>query len=117
MAGIAITRRELTAAELTAAAGRTKDARAGCRRSRWCWRALTARQRRRPAGWTVRRCGEADQKTLRRTVSPPNGHRTNAEVWPPSCTRYLSSVRLSNNRWICRDGATPISRRSTSAQS
>ena len=37
-------------------------------------RVLTERGRRRVAGWTGRRCGEADQETVRGTVFPPNGY-------------------------------------------
>ena len=46
---------------------------AGCWPWRWCWRGWTGPGRPRPAGWTGRRCGEADQETVRGTVSPPNG--------------------------------------------
>ena len=68
MAGIAMTRRELTAVELRAAAGKTKDGRAARRmlaialvldepssrhRFERRWR-TTAQRRRRPAGWTAR---------------------------------------------------------------
>ena len=38
---------------------------AGCWPWRWCLRGLTGRGRRRPAGWTGRRFGEADQETFR----------------------------------------------------
>ena len=88
MAGIVITPRELTATALRAAVGKTKDAHAARRmlaialvledepssrhRFERRWR-MTARRRPRPAGWTARPCGEADQETFRGTVSPPNG--------------------------------------------
>ena len=44
-----------------------------CWRSRWCWRAWTAGQRRRAAGWIVRRCGTGCIATM------PRG-------WPGSAT-------------------------------
>ena len=82
MAGIVITRRELTAAELRAAAGRTKDARAA-RRMLAIALVLegvdraTAAQTCGMDRQTLR--GEADQETVRGTVSPTNVHRYNAE--------------------------------------
>jgi len=36
-------------------------------------KALTGRRRRRPAGWTGRRCGAADPETVRGTAFPPDG--------------------------------------------
>ena len=95
MAGIAVTRTELTAGALRGAAAKTKDARAARRmlaialvledepssrhRFERRWR-MIARRRRRPVGWTARHfVSEEDQETVRGTVSPTNGHRTNAE--------------------------------------
>ena len=87
MAGIAVSRKELTTTELGSAAGKTRDARAARRMlaialvldelsSRhgfeWRWR-TTASRRPGPAAWTARRCGEAGQETFRGTVCPPNG--------------------------------------------
>ena len=82
MAGIAITRRELTATELSAAAGKTKESRAA-RRMLAIALVLegvdrtTAAQTCGMDRQTLR--GEAGQETVRGTVSPTNGHRTNAE--------------------------------------
>ena len=81
MAGIAIKRRELTATELRAAAGKTKDSRAA-RRMLAIALVLegvdrtTAAQTCGMDRQTLR--GEADQETVRGTVSPTNGHRYNA---------------------------------------
>ena len=72
MAGtIAITRREMTAAELRAASAKAKwrGRRGGCWRSRWCWRGSIARPRRRPAAWTARRCATGC------TATTPRGWR------------------------------------------
>ena len=82
MAGIAITLRELTATDLRAVAGKTKAGRAA-RRMLAIALVLervdhtTAAQACGMDRQTLR--GEADQATVRGTVSPPNGHRTNAE--------------------------------------
>ena len=82
MAGIAITRRELTATELRAAAGRSKGARAA-RRMLAIALVLEGADRATAAQTcgmdrqTLR--GEADQETVRGTVSPTNGHRYNGE--------------------------------------
>ena len=82
MAGIAITRMELTAVELRKAAGRSKEARAarqmlaialvveGVDRTTAAQTCGMDRQ-------TLR--GEAGQETVRGTVFPTNGHRYNAE--------------------------------------
>ena len=76
MAGIAITRMELTAVELRRAAGRSKDARAA-RRMLAIALVLEGVDRATAAETcgmdrqTLR--GEADQETVRGTVSPPNG--------------------------------------------
>ena len=81
MAGIVITRRELTATALRAAAGTTKDARAA-RRMLAIALVLegvdraTAAQTCGMDRQTLR--GEAGQETVRGTVSPTNGQRTNA---------------------------------------
>ncbi len=82
MAGIAITRGELTASELRAAAGRTKDARAARRMLAIALvlegvDRMTAAQTCGMDRQTLR--GEEDQETVRGTVSPTNGHRYNAE--------------------------------------
>lgn len=82
MAGIAITRMELTAVELRKAAGRSKDARAA---RRMLAIALvvegvdraTAAETCGMDRQTLR--GEAGQETVRGTVFPTNGHRYNAE--------------------------------------
>ena len=82
MAGIAITRRELTATELRAAAGKTKDSRAA-RRMLAIALVLEGVDRTTAA----RTCGmdrqtlrgEAGQETVRGTVSPTNGHRYNTD--------------------------------------
>ena len=82
MAGIAITRKELTAGALRGAAGKTKDARAA-RRMLAIALVLEGVDRASAAKTcgmdrqTLR--GEAGQETVRGTVSPTNGHRTNAE--------------------------------------
>ena len=82
MAGIAITRRELTAVALRRAAGRSKGARAA---RRMLAIALvvegvdraTAAQTCGMDRQTLR--GEEGQETVRGTVFPANGHRYNAE--------------------------------------
>jgi transposase len=82
MAGIAVTRKELSAAELRSAAGKTRDARAA-RRMLAIAPVLEGMDRETAA----RTCGmerqtlrgEEDQETVRGTVSPTNGHRYNAE--------------------------------------
>ena len=82
MSGIEITRRELTAVELRAAAGKSRDATAA-RRLLALALVLEGVDRTRAAGTcgmdrqTLR--GEEGQETVRGTVSPTNGHRTNAE--------------------------------------
>ena len=86
MAGIAITLWELTATDLRAAAGKTKAGRAA---RRMLAIALvpegvdrtTAAQTRGMDRQTLR--GEADQETVRGTVSPPNrGTAPMPMVWP-----------------------------------
>jgi transposase len=82
MAGIAVTRKELSAAELRSAAGKTRDARAA-RRMLAIALVLEGMDRETAA----RTCGmerqtlrgEEDQEAVRGTVSPTNGHRYNAE--------------------------------------
>ena len=82
MAGIAVTRKELSAAELRSAAGKTRDARAA-RRMLAIALVLEGMDRETAA----RTCGmerqtlrgEEDQETVRGTVSPTNGHRYNSE--------------------------------------
>ena len=95
MAGIAITRKELTASEMRGAAGKTKDARAARRilAIALVLEGWIARRRPRSAGWTDRRWGEADQETFRGTVSPPNGcTATTPRVWMGWCTEGLRSA-------------------------
>ena len=80
MAGIAIKRRELTATELRAAAGKTKDSRAARRMLAIALEGVDRTTAAATCGMdrqTLR--GEADQETVRGTVSPTNGHRYNAE--------------------------------------
>ena len=82
MSGIEITRRDLTAVDLRAAAGKSRDAKAS-RRMLALALVLEGVDRTRAAETcgmdrqTLR--GEADQETFRGTVSPTNGHRYNAE--------------------------------------
>ena len=82
MAGIAITRRELTATELRAAAGKTQDSRAA-RRMLAIALVLAGVDRTTAAQTcgmdrqTLR--GEEGRETVRGNVSPTNGPRTNAE--------------------------------------
>ena len=82
LAGISITRRELTAADLRAASVRTKDARAA-RRMLAIALVLEGVDRATAAETcgmdrqTLR--GEEGQETVRGTVSPTSGHRYNAE--------------------------------------
>ena len=82
MSGIEITRRELTSAELRAAAGKSRDAKAA-RRMLALALVLEGVDRTRAAETcgmdrqTLR--GEEGQETVRGTVSPTNGHRYNAE--------------------------------------
>ena len=71
MSGIEITRRDLTSAELRAAAGKSRDAKAS-RRMLALALVLEGMDRQ-----TLR--GEEGQETVRGTVSPTNGHRYNAE--------------------------------------
>ena len=82
---IAITRRDLTAAGLRAAAGRTKDARAA-RRMLAIALVLDGadrRRRRRPAGWTARRSGTGCTATM------PRG-------WPGSRTGGLGAAAAAD---------------------
>ena len=67
---------ELRATELQAAAAKTTESRAARRMPRdraGAERGRIGRVLRRPAGWSGRPCGEADQETFRGTVSPPTG--------------------------------------------
>ena len=82
MAGIAITRRDLTATELRAAAGRSKDVRAARRMLAIALvlegvHRTTAAQTCGMDRQTLR--GEEGRKTVRGNVFPPNRPRTNAE--------------------------------------
>ena len=72
---VAITRSELSAMQLRGRrrARETPRRRAGCWRWRSCWRGAAGRRRRRVAGWTDRRCGEKEQKTVQWTVFPTDG--------------------------------------------
>ena len=89
---IEITRKELTAAELCAAAGKTKDARAA-RRMLVIALVLegvdraTAAQTCGMDRQTLR--GEEDQERVRGTVSPTNGHRYNGEGLPGLVNRTV----------------------------
>ena len=116
MAGIAITRLELTAAELRAAAGRTKDARAArarCWRLRWCWKARIGRRRPRPAGWTARRCATGCIAPMPRALpglriarfrSAPGGwHPTRWRSLRPLVEAGPDLARDGVVRWRCRD--------------
>ena len=82
MSGIEITRRDLTAVDLRAAAGKSRDAKAS-RRMLALALVLEGVDRTRAAETcgmdrhTLR--GEEGQETVRGTVSPTNGHRDNAE--------------------------------------
>ena len=67
--------------------------RGGCWRSRWCWRGPSAGRRPRPAGWTARRCGEAEQETVQWTVSPTNG-----------CTATMPKASPGWRTGRCRSG-------------
>ena len=82
MAGIAVNRKELSATELRAAAGKTRDARAARRMLAIALvlEGVDREQAARTCGMdrqTLR--GEEDLETVRGTVSPTNGHRYNAE--------------------------------------
>ena len=108
--------------------------RAGCWRRRWFWGDAAARRRRRAAGWTDRRCGEEDQKTVRWTVFPTNGRiATLRRGWRASstalcpvgrpcstlrrCARLRRSLRRDRTplqgivRWRRRDLCTVMERR------
>ena len=73
MSAVLITRIELTSAQLRAAEGRMKDARAARRMLALVLAGPPAGRRRKPAEWTARRCGEAEPETVQWTVSPTNG--------------------------------------------
>ena len=75
MAGIAVARKELSAAELRGrrARRRMRGQCGGCWRLRWGWRGWTARQRRGVAGWTARRCATGCIATMRKGLANRRG--------------------------------------------
>ena len=121
MAGIAITRMELTAVELRRAAGRSKDARAA-RRMLAITLVLEGVDRATAAATcgmdpqTLR--GEEGQETVRGTVFPTNGHRYNAEGVAglvnrtvPQRARRLAPEQLAALAAFGRDRSRPGSGR------
>ena len=112
MSGIEITRRDLTAAELRAAAGKSRDAKAA-RRMLALALVLEGVDRTRAAEtcgmvWQTLR-GAEGQETVRGTVSPTNGYRYNAEglagpVFVKQVVRRFYAASLISEALVSRSG-------------